>query len=248
MQKLKAKIEKTKSASALNSKSIRSGANLLPIKGLIFAMAYAMINDHVSRSRSKDVASSMQRVSKYLKELMKLANELQRSGDVSSTALYASIRHAIIAYVSLFYALEHSTRNAYVDNANGASKRHGKEQNLLMIPAVMAANGEDKTDVTDYLVRNMYKVPFRVLYHSSKAAMHIELLEQAMGIKAAPDHMMKRFSSVLDRMEKKMKEIEDGKIDPEEDEKLKAMFIEEAIRLSNSADMKVAEFISEKVR
>ena len=68
-----------------------------------------------------------------------------------------------------------------------------------------------------------------------------------MGIKAAPDHMMRRFSSLLDRMERKMKEIEEGKINPMEDEMLKQMFIDEAIRLSNSADMKIAEFMNEKV-
>ena len=247
MQKLKTKVEKSKSVSSITPKAIRSGANLLPVKGLIFAMAYAVINDHVSRSRSSEVAASMQKVSKQLKELMKLANDLQGAKDVSSIALYQSMKHSIAAYVGLFYALEHSTRDAYVENANGPSKRMKKEQNLLLIPAVMASQGEDKSEVAAYLTRNMYKVPFRVLYHSSKAAMHIELFEQAMGIKTAPDHMVKRFSSVLDRMEKKMKEIDNGRINPIEDEMLKNMFVTEAIHMSNNTDMKLAEFISEKV-
>jgi hypothetical protein len=76
---------------------------------------------------------------------------------------------------------------------------------------------------------------------------HIELLQQAMGIKDAPDGPIKRFSNALASMDNLMQRIEAGDLNPEIDEEAKGKFVDEAVLLSQSTDMKVADFISEKI-
>ncbi|MFI5412488.1 MAG: hypothetical protein ACHQX1_01200 [Candidatus Micrarchaeales archaeon] len=236
------------SASKTLSLAIRCGANLLPVKGLLYAMAHAKSSRHVTGSSKSGAAETQRKLAKYMKELATLATDLQSMKEVSGSELYRHIRLATISYVDLFYSLEGKERDLYLTSCVG---HHGKkienENNLLLIPAIMASRGEPKSHVTSFLVNNIYKIPFRVLYHSSKAAIHIELLQQAMGLKNAPDSIMKRFSETLTGVESIMQSIEEGEIKPEEDEVMKQDFVEEAVTLSQSTDMKIADFISEKI-
>lgn len=187
-------------------------------------------------------------MSKQLKELSIFATDLQKMREVSGSELYKHIKLATIAYVELFYSLDSKERDLFLQSCGG---HHGKkitnEQNLLLIPAIMASRGEPKSHVTGFLIGAIYKIPFRVLYHSSKAAVHIELLQQAMGIKDTPDGPVKRFSDALARMDKVMQGIDEGSLSPDHDELFKQRFVEEAVLLSQSTEMKVADFISEKI-
>ncbi len=240
------KNERTKSVSRNVSASIKCGANLLPVKGLIYALSHARAK---CVKRGKENSSiNVYKLARYIKELTDMARDLQRYQDVNPDILYRKLRGATIAYVNFFYALNDEEREVYLTTCNGIThKKIEREQNLLLIPAIMATKREPKAHVSKFLVNNIYKVPFRVLYHASKAAMHIELLEQAMGIKNAPDHLMKRFSGALSEIDTRMSAIEDGGIDPQMDEALKQRFIDEAVKLSEAADMRIADFISEKV-
>ncbi len=177
-----------------------------------------------------------------------MATDLQKMREIEGDEFYAAIKAATFAYVDVFYHLDNHQRDSFITSCSG---HHGKkiahEQNLLLIPAIMASRGESKADVTNYLSCAMYRVPFRVLFHSSKAAMHIELLQQAMGLKSSPDSHLKRFSTTLANMEKCMNQIEEGKVNPEIDEVLKQEFVDEAVYISQNTDMKIADFISEKI-
>ena len=248
MQKLKTRNEKSKSAARALSLAIRCGANLLPLKGLLYAMAHAKASRHVTGSSKEQVRISLRRLNRQMKELAMLADDLQSMKDISGEELHKGIKRATATYVELFYNLNNDDRDSYLTSCSGHnSKKIANEQNLLLIPALMASRGESKDEITDFLSNNIYKIPFRVLYHSSKAAVHIELLEQAMGIKNAPEALIKNFSNALGNMVKCMDAIEQGSISPVADESLKQEFVDEAVLLSQQTDMKIADFISEKV-
>ena len=228
--------------------AIKCGANLLPIKGLLYAMAHAKASRHVTGASKEKARIALRRLSKQMKALMMLADDLQKLKEISGEELYREIKRATELYVDLFYSLEEHERDSYLSSCSGHnSKKIANEQNLLLIPAIMASRNEDQEQLSNFLSSNIYKIPFRVLYHASKAAIHIELLEQAMGIKNAPEAMVKGFSNALGNMVKCIESIEQGNIRPELDEAFKYDFIEEAVVLSQSTDMKIADFISEKV-
>lgn len=250
MQKTKSRPERarTTSASRTLSLAIRCGANLLPVKGLLYAMAHASSSRHVTNSSKASGAGTVRKMSKTAKELAGLATDLQKMREVTGSDLYRQIKGATTAYVDLFYSMDTKERDMYLTSCfRHHSKKITDEQNLLLIPAIMASRGEPKSSVTTFLTNAIYRIPFRVLYHSSKAAVHIELLEEAMGIKNSPDKAMQRFSEHLSRMDMRMQAIEDGTIRPEGDEALKEEFTNEAVLLSQSTDMKIADFISEKI-
>ena len=216
---------------------------------MLYAMSHARASRYVTGSQKQEVHAALQRMGKYTRELSLLATDLQRMREVSGTAFHRQLRLATIAYVNVFYSMDNAKRDSYLESCVGHhTKKIANEQNLLLIPAIMASRGEPKNDVIQFLTNNIYKIPFRVLYHSSKAAVHIELLEQAMGIKAAPEEeQMRSFSETLGRLDRRMQEIADGTVKPEQDEVLKQEFIEEAIDLSQTSEMRVAEFMSEKI-
>ncbi len=228
--------------------AIRCGANLLPVKGLLYAMAHAKSSRHVAGSSKHGSAAAVRKLSAQMKELSEFATALQRMRQFSGSELYKNIKLATVSYVDLFYALDTKDRDAFLASYAGShGKKIAHEQNLLLIPAIMASRGEPKSQVTSFLIGAIYKIPFRVLYHSSKAAVHIELLQQAMGIKDTPDGPVKRFSDALARMDKVMSSIEEGELRPEVDEDFKEKFVDEAVLLSQSTSMNIADFISEKV-
>lgn len=248
VQKLRERPVRVKGATITLSLAIRCGANLLPLKGLIYAIAHARASRHVVHTRKENAQIALRRMAKYMSVLTAMANDLQKMKEVDGKDLYEALRAAVLAYVDMFYQMEEEQRNSFLTSCSSHQGRKiTHEQNLLLIPAIMASRGEPKHAVAAYLTNALYKVPFRVLYHSSKAAMHIELLQQAMGLKSAPEQLVKRFSASLANVEKCMIMIDNGKIEPEIDEVLKQEFVDEAVHFSQATDMKIADFISEKV-
>ncbi len=248
MLKLKARPERSKSAVKNLIVAIMCGANLLPVKGLIYAMSHARASRYVSSSQGKQAQANMKRLSKNLKELSLTATDLQKLQEVSGTALHRLIKNSTSSYIDMFYDLEPKERELYLASSGATRKKIANERNLLILPAMMASRGEPKAEVVHHLVNAVYKIPYHVLYHSSKAAIHTELLQQAIGFKSAPDEaVMGKFSDVLNRMDSRMKEIELGGIKPEHDESLKQEFVTEAVMLSQATDMHIADFMSEKI-
>ena len=86
------------SASRTLTLAIRCGANLLPVKGLIYAMSHAKASRHVGGSTKAGAAESSRRMSKQLKELSEFATDLQKMREVSGSELYKHIKLATIAY------------------------------------------------------------------------------------------------------------------------------------------------------
>ncbi len=212
-------------------------------------MAYAKASGHVVHSSKQGSDEALKKMSKQMRELSLFATDLQKMKSVGGSELYKSIKLATIAYVDLFYSIGARERDMFIEDCvpGRVRKKITDEQNLLLIPAIMAARGESKAKVTNFLIGGIYKIPFRVLYHSSKAAIHIELLQQAMGLKGMPEAPVKRFSDVLEKINTTMENIEDGDFRPESDENLKEKFVGEAVLLSQSTSMKIADFMSEKI-
>ncbi|MCL5430368.1 MAG: hypothetical protein M1504_02730 [Candidatus Marsarchaeota archaeon] len=247
MQKQKSRGERRKASIITLVSAIRCGANLIPVKGLIYALSHAKANRHVAGSTRKAVKESVKNLNKSMKDLTTMSDDLRSMKDVTGVELNECIRSATASYVELFYALSIDERKQYLESSHSYTKRVPREENLLLIPALMASKGEPKDNIIDFLSSNIYKMPFRVLYHASKAAVHIELLEQSMGIKSAPEPLLNGFSKALNNISDCMNQIEEGNVRPEYDEAIKYDFIEEAVTLSTTSDMKIADFISEKV-
>ncbi len=249
MQRLKLSDRTRNTSASRLSLAIKCGANLLPVKGLLYAMAYAKASGHIVHSTKPGADEALRKMSKQMRELALLASDLQKMKATSGSELYKNIKLATISYVDLFYSLNSKDRDLYISSCGPGRSRKKimDEQNLLLIPAIMASRGEPKAKVTAFLIGGVYKIPFRVLYHSSKAAMHIELLQQAMGLKGTPEAPVKRFSDVLEKINETMENIEEGDLRPEADENLKEKFVGEAVLLSQSTNMKIADFISEKI-
>ena len=220
-------------------------ANLLPLRSLIYALSYTKYKvgmvDHIG--------AYARRLAPQVRILNSVAKSLGTANEINPDSLYRSIEGSVTPYVEMFYALEKEKREAYLNSLDGYAKpKHIRpEQNLLLVPALMAERGIPKEEVVSGLSRALYKAPFKALYDSSKAALHIALLEESMAIKKVPDRMLKDFSGSLTMLKSVIERIEEGEIEPHEDEKVKRRFISEAVAFSEASDVWVADFICERL-
>jgi len=247
LQKVKTKISRDNRFKRLST-AIKCGANLLPILSVLYSIQHAKKSSYILETSNPIVKMNLQDMTEKMNTLKILAKKLQKMEDVGEDELYKNIYDATSSYVNLFYNMSEDAINNYLINSEGhISKNINRENNLLLIPAIMAARGEPASDVIDFITYNIYKVPFKVLYHSSKAALHIELLEQSIGVKTIPVQIINNLNLLLEQLEKRTKEIENGNIKPEEDRILKEKFIDSITKVSYTTDINIAEFIVEKI-
>jgi hypothetical protein len=220
-------------------------ANILPVRSMIYALSYTKykigLADHLG-PYARGFASQ-------IRSLNSLAKTLKSETEVEPGAYYRQIEGAVASYVDLFYAIGKEKRKAYLGTLDGfARPRHIKpEQNLLLIPAVLADRRVPKEEVARELTRSLYKAPFKALYDSSKSALHILELERSMAIRRVPEHMLDGFSRSMERFGSRIAKIESGAIEPMEDERAKGRFVLDAIEFSDSSGVWVADFICEKL-
>ena len=69
-----------------------------------------------------------------------------------------------------------------------------------------------KEDASKGLFYSLYKMPFKVLFESSKSALHVALLEQNMAIRTVPYDTVESFSKSLSKLETRMNAIGKGTI------------------------------------
>ncbi len=247
----KTKPYKSKShISASTSLEIRSRANALPVKSLIYAITHAVSDPSIEDDAKNDgISRRVQLLSRHLNNLTRIADLLNRSGTIRPEALYGTISSAATSYVNLFYAMRHSTRSSFIARCytGSACKRIKPENNLLVMPAVMATRKEKRNKVSDNIIGSLYSMPLRFVYKHSKAAMHVELLQKAIAVKSISDSTLRRFSSSLKKIDALIGAIENGAVDPTNDELLKELFIDEIVEFSNSEDLTLADFLSEKL-
>lgn len=257
-------MEKSKSIrSKVRSKGlsleIRYKANILPMKSMVYALSHAKLK--LCKSRNSNASLYAQRLTSQARDLSYMIDSLRSSvkpvqlpqprppsnpedPDEHSNA----INSAVSTYVDTFYMISKEERKNYIESFNLSKRQKIKaERNLLIIPALMAELNQPKDDVSSTLFCKLYNMPFKVLYESSKSALHIGILEQNMAIKSVPYEVIEKFSKSMSRLETRMKNIDKGAINPQEDEEIKADFIERASDFSKSTEINILDLISERV-
>ncbi len=243
-------LEKTRSRPRLRGKGlsleIRCKANILPLKSLLYVIAHA--NKYVVKPKNSNASLYVHRLTAQMREIGAMANTLNGSGDINPDDHSSGIESAINAYVNLFYTATKDERKSYIESFNNGKKTKIKpERNLLIVPALMAELNQSKEEVSKGLFYYLYKMPFKILYDSSKSALHVALLEQNMAIRTVPYDTMEKFSQSMSKLESRIKSVEKGNIMPQDDEDTKADFIEKAIEFSKVTEINIIDLISERV-
>ena len=255
--------QRPKSRSRGIALEIRCRANVLPFKSLLYAIAHA--NKYVIKQRNSNASLYAHRLSTQMRDISSTVNSLraataispseslarggnQDSPDMNPDSNSGRIRSAINTYVELFYNISKEERKSYIESFGSGRKTKIKpERNLLIVPALMAELKLPKEEVSNGLFHSLYKMPFKVLYDSSKSALHVALLEQNMAIRTVPYDTVESFSKSMEKLESRMKEVDGGRVEPQEDEEIKADFIEKAMEFSKVTEINIIDLISERV-
>ncbi len=243
-------LEKTRSRPRIRSRGIsleiRCKANILPLKSLLYAMAHA--SKYMIRPKNSNASLYVHKLIAQTRNISALANSLKGSNDVSPSIHSKGIESAISTYVEMFYSVGRDERKWYIEEFNKGNRTKVKaERNLLVLPALMAELKMPKDEASKGLFYSLYKMPFKVLHESSKSALHVALLERNMAIRTVPYGAVERFSKSMSKLESRMAAVEGGGIDPDDDEDIKADFIERAIAFSKATDINIVDLISERV-
>lgn len=242
------------------SLEIRCKANLLPMKSMVYALSHAKLK--LCRPRNSNASLYAHKLTSQTRELSYTINSLRFLGkpfqQLPSTPQPLNpedpdqnsklISSSVLTYVELFYNISKEERKGYIESFN-CERRHKikPERNLLIIPALMAELNQPKEEIADALFYKLYSMPFKVLHQSSRSALHVGILEQNMAIKSVPYETVERFSKSMSRLESRIKSIEKGEINPQDDEDIKADFIEKASDFSKKTEMNIIDLISERV-
>lgn len=229
------------------SLEIRCKANILPLKSLMYAIAHA--SKYVVKPKNSNASLYVHGLSVHMRRIMAMAGTLTGSNSINPDSHSDSIESAISAYVNLFYAISKEERKEFIDMfSRNTNTKIKPEKNLLLLPAIMAdINLLSKEEVSKWLFYSLYMMPLKVMYESSKSALRVVLLERNMAIRTFPYETMEHFSTLMSGLEARMGEIKNGVIKPQEDEDLKAEFIERATEFSQATEINIMDLLSEKV-
>jgi hypothetical protein len=239
---------------------IRSRANLLPFKALIYVTSSAVLKSpKSSRARLKDqyrnMTNSIKVLNAYADRLYGAAAGPGMPGAGGSPpsepdpySMADTLKSAVDNYVSLFYSMATHERSMYIKSMSSFKHRVKRESNMLFIPAIFAEEGEDHKVVKAGLFKHLYSMPFKMLYNTSKSGLRIMLLQNGMAIKSINYEMVHDFSKSVSVLDAKILEIGEGRISPIKDEELKTNFIDQAVKMSKETDINIAEIISDRVR
>jgi hypothetical protein len=246
-----------KSALRPISVEIRSRANLLPFKALIYVMSIAVLKSPRSskvrlREHYRDLSNSMKVLNSYASRLYTAADpNPSQPGAGSEPDPYSmtdTLRAAVDSYVALFYSMNTTERTAYIKSMSSVKHRVKRESNMLFIPAIFGEAGEDQKAVKAGLFKHLYSMSFKMLYNTSKSGLRLMLLQNGMAIKSINYETVHEFSKLVSMLDARILEIGEGKISPIKDEELKTEFIDQAVKMSKETDINIAEIISDKVR
>ena len=227
---------------------IRRRANLLPIKGMLYAISHAIADQSVkSDAKSGSSRRRINGISKHFSKLHFLASGYD--DDISPSEMLAILTSASRSYVNLFYSMKGSNRSSYIARHSNspAGRSVSPERNLLLIPAIMASRRERRSLAYSTIIKGLYSMPARFLYNRAAAAMKLEAMQQGLGLKGAKDSALSRLSLSMSQMESMISRMLAGGANPESDEMIKELFVNEVVAISESEDMGLAEFISDKL-
>ncbi|MDE1865467.1 MAG: hypothetical protein KGH94_02410 [Candidatus Micrarchaeota archaeon] len=238
---------------------IRSRANLLPFKALIYVTSNAVLKSpKASKARLKDQYKNL---TNTIKILNTYADRLYGAGGPNPSApgkpspsepdpysMADTMKSAIDNYVSLFYSMATHERSAYVKSMSAVKHKLKRESNMLFIPAIFAEDNEDPKVVKAGLFKHLYSMPFKMLYNTSKSGLRLMLLQNGMALRSVNYEMVHEFSKSVSVLDARILEISEGRISPIKDEELKTNFIDQALKMSKETDINIAEIISDRVR
>jgi hypothetical protein len=240
---------------------IRSRANLLPFKALIYVTSSAVLKSPKSsrarlKEQYKNLTNTIKVLNAYADRLYGTAGPGLPGAGAGSTppsepdpySMADTLKSSIDNYVSLFYSMASHERSTYVKSMSSIKHRVKRENNMLFIPSIFAEDGEDPKVVKTGLFKHLYSMPFKMLYNTSKSGLRIMLLQDGMAIKSVNYEMVHDFSKSVSVLDAKILEISEGRISPIKDEELKTSFIDQAVKMSKETDINIAEIISDRVR
>ncbi|MDE1857076.1 MAG: hypothetical protein KGH98_03255 [Candidatus Micrarchaeota archaeon] len=228
---------------------IKCGFTMMPLKSLSYAMQHAKSNREMRAVAKKgQIRICLDEINKSLKALTLNVYWLNRLNELGTDEVYRSIQKASASYVDLFYNMSRSECSAYIKSCEKAmyAGNVDPEDNLLLMPAIMSAHNRPKKDTVMRIAQSLYRMPFAMLYKHSKAAIRVELLQQAMGIKSTPQHVLKELSGSLNRVETLLNAMGPVRVDAQKDGDVMDGFINDVVSLSDSGEMKVAEVLTQK--
>ena len=251
---------------------IRCKANILPLKAMLYAIALARQKACKPRNSNstlyvprltaqmRELAASIDTLNAHARQPMRLAPTgvpphvllppppLGPQADPDDPDAHSSgVESSIRTYVDFFYTISKAERKEYMETFGNPRARIGAERNLLLIPALMAELGQPKEEVSKGLFWHLYRMPFKVLYDSSKSALHVGNLLNNMAIRSVEYGTIDNFSKSMSRLDARIKAIEKGQVRPQEDERLKAEFIDRAIGFSKITDINVIDVMAQRV-
>ena len=141
----RSRIPSLKSAIRPLTVEIRSRANLLPFKALIYATSNAVLKSPRSskarlREQYRNLSNSIRLLNSYATRLYGAAGPDPSEPDPDSTT--DTIRSAVENYVSLFYCMNTAERTAYIKSMSASRHRMRRESNMLFVPAILSEAGE----------------------------------------------------------------------------------------------------------
>lgn len=245
------------------SLEIRCKANILPLKAMLYAIAHARQKACKPRNSNSTLyaprlithmrilASSIEALNACATHPTRLSQSEPVKDPEDPDQQSECIESAVKVYVDLFYSITKEERKEYMESVKKGrtSKRsnYSSYNNLLLIPALTAELNQPKEEIAKGLFYHLYRMPFKVLYDSSKSALHVGNLLNDMAIKSVEYDAVDRFSKSMSRLEARIKAIEKGEIKPLEDEKLKAEFIDRAVSFSGITDINVVDLMAQRV-
>jgi hypothetical protein len=249
----RSRIPSLKSALRPLSLEIRTRANLLPFKALIYVTTYAVLKSPKSskarlRENYKNLSNSIRVLNVYASRLYGAADPNPSQPEPDADSMTDTLKAAVDNYVSLFYSMNTNERSTYVRSMSGVRHRVKQESNMLFIPAILGEAGEEQKVVKAGLFKHLYSMPFKMLYNTSKSGLRLMLLQNGMAIKSINYETVHEFSKSVSMLDARILEIENGKINPAKDEALKGYFIDQAVKMSKETDINVVEIISDRVR
>ncbi len=227
-------------------KEICCRVNLMPFQSMIYAISYARLG--AKTKRGSRASSYRHKLLAHLNTLKVLAKLLQSSVEVDSTLSYMNTKSAVNNYVNLFYSMTDNERSNYLGTASAhVLGRVKPENNLLLVPAMMASAGRPKRTAISNIEISLYKNTYKLLYEASSSALQVMHFRQRTAIEHIPEAATAEFTKNLAKLDSRIRSIEHGRINPESDESLKRAFILSAIDFSVSHCSSALDTVSEKL-
>lgn len=225
-------------------RDIKRTANRMPIRSGIYMLGH--FGNFSKKLYNGDPGVKKSRAhSAYLVEGMESADYM------SPDRFYQDLRLTAEEYVNMVYDLDGRQRMRYIELCAKTHPKVQVEKNALASPALFAESDVPKERASEIIAIHLYRMPFYALYKSANTALKIEKMKRKMaipgraGTKSLPPKKPEEddFDSYVKQIEGRIRAIDNGKINPVEDEAFKEAFLDKASESSGGMDTDMVGFI-----